>query len=257
MGRIQHLTMVDLRRNPPKPVNSLWGQGLIVKPSLVHISAEQKVGKSLFAKQLLHALVDTSVTEWLGFSIATCRKVMYLNEEVPQSGVYNRMCIMYGEQPHTWDDAFVVPAERGLRIDSDPRMLYDTLEEHRPDVLCIDPWDRYHTCDTGSNQQMGILLDRAWHAARTFDAVFMFVHHWNKEGIGDMRSSFSRPRGAGRLTGDPDSNFTLTKLPDGVIQLDAQLRHGEWPGPVRLRRNAFMRYERVHGSPESHEEGGR
>lgn len=240
---VKIVSIADMRASPPPPVASIWGDGFIIRPSLVNIMAEQKVGKSLFAEQLLKAWVDPNQHEFLGFPVKTLGKVLYLNEEVPQGSVHSRHNIMWGDRPAVWHANFLTGEDRGLRFDTDPALFYTIIAENLPDVVCIDPLDRYHTWDTNSNQQMGMLLERLTLPCRRFGTVVVFVHHFNKEGINDMRSPFSRGRGAGRLTADPDSIFTLQKKGDGIIELDAQLRHGEWPGPVQLIRDHFMCYQ--------------
>jgi len=244
MGRVTSMSLADLYANPPAPPVSLWGEGWIVHPSLVVIGAETKVGKSLFAMDLLMALADPARTAWLGAPLATVKRVLYLNEEVPQSGVFARAQLMWGTEGRQCFANFLVPPERGLRFDTDHKAFYEIVCETGADVVCIDPIGRYHTRDENKNQEMGLFLDGLHAAVKRANATVVAVHHFRKAAPGVAESPFQRFRGASRLVGDADSLFTIEKSEGGYV-LGAELRHAEWPGLLKLTRGVNLRYELV------------
>ena len=244
MGRITPVSLSDLYENPPSPPRALWGDCWIAHPSLVVIGAETKVGKSLFAMDLLMGLADPNRATWLGAPIATVKRVLYLNEEVPQSGVFRRAQLMWGEQNRAWHASFIVPPERGLRFDTNPKAFLEIAQEVGADVICVDPLGRYHTRDENSNQEMGLFLDAMSAAVTRAGVTVVLVHHFRKSAAGVAESPFQRFRGATRIAGDADSLFTLERSEGGYV-LDAELRHAEWPGVLKLRRGSNLRYELV------------
>jgi len=243
--RITLVSLADLYANPPPPTEDLWGRGWIIHPSLVLIGAEQKAGKSLFAMQLLWNLLNPGVVSWLGQPMATVSRIAYLNEEIPQASVLDRAHLMWnGTSPEKWVENYLVPPERGLRFDSDPRAFYEICEEMSADVVCVDPLARYHLLDENLNQHMGLLLDRFSAVVKFQHRTVVMVHHFRKAGIGDTRSAFSHLRGASRLTADPDSIFALQPyVGSKKFQLGGQLRHGEWPGDLLIERDAHALYQ--------------
>ncbi len=98
-----------------------------------------------------------------------------------------------------------------LRLDTpkDQLRLADTVREHRPVLLILDPLIRLHRVDENDATQIGALLSYLRELQRQFQLAVLLVHHSRKD------SQSSRPgqalRGSSELHGWGDSNLYLRR----------------------------------------------
>ena len=98
-----------------------------------------------------------------------------------------------------------------LRLDTptDRWRLADTVREHRPVLLILDPLIRLHRLDENDATQIAALLSYLRELQRQFQLAVMLVHHARKD------SHSSRPgqalRGSSELHGWGDSNLYLRR----------------------------------------------
>jgi RecA-family ATPase len=219
-------------------VESLWGDKWIIHPSLVIIAAEPKTGKSILTMDMLAAFADPSRLEFLGGATPGSKRVLYLNEEVHQPGVYERVQKLFGSEGAIWEGNYFINSIRGIRLDCLPHnRLAELVTECKADVVAIDPIARYHSW-TEDNIHMGILLNEVlWPVVRSGTTVIV-VHHFNKMQNADTRHAWARIRGGTRLVADPDSIFSMVSDDDSSLEVEfnAQLRHGPWAGKRTLYR---------------------
>jgi len=98
-----------------------------------------------------------------------------------------------------------------LRLDTpkDQLRLADTVREHRPVLLILDPLIRLHRVDENDATQIAALLSYLRELQRQFQVAVMLVHHARKD------SHSSRPgqalRGSSELHGWGDSNLYMRR----------------------------------------------
>ena len=98
-----------------------------------------------------------------------------------------------------------------LRLDTpkDRLRLADTVQEHRPVLLILDPLIRLHRLDENDASQIAALLSYLRELQRQFQLAVMLVHHARKD------SHSSRPgqalRGSSELHGWGDSNLYMRR----------------------------------------------
>jgi hypothetical protein len=98
-----------------------------------------------------------------------------------------------------------------LRLDTpaDRQRLTQTVQEHQPILLILDPLIRLHRVDENDASQIGALLSFLRELQRQFNLAVMLVHHARKD------SNSSRPgqalRGSSELHGWGDSNLYMRR----------------------------------------------
>jgi len=98
-----------------------------------------------------------------------------------------------------------------LRLDTpkDRLRLADTVRQHRPVLLILDPLIRLHRLDENDATQIAALLSYLRELQRQFQLAVMLVHHARKD------SHSSRPgqalRGSSELHGWGDSNLYMRR----------------------------------------------
>ena len=114
-----------------------------------------------------------------------------------------------------------------LRLDTpaDRQRLTQTVQEHQPILLILDPLIRLHRVDENDASQIGALLSFLRELQRQFNLAVLLVHHARKD------SNSSRPgqalRGSSELHGWGDSNLYMRRKGS---QLTLSTEHRAAPG---------------------------
>lgn len=99
-----------------------------------------------------------------------------------------------------------------LRIDEEKGKdaLCKLVEQHRPQLLVIDPLVAIHGSDENDNLKMRQLIMRLQDIARRFDLAVVLVHHLRKRGV--INDAGQMIRGASDLRNAVDSHLSLRKV---------------------------------------------
>jgi hypothetical protein len=200
-----------------------------------------KAHKSFFTNQL--AMCVAAGNDFIGFGTSDVpRKVLILQAELPPS----RMMERFLKQMKAFDPAV---AERVLACHTASRFRLDdpsceqirsAVNEHKPDLLIVDPLRNFHSSEENSSTEMGKVL-AVLDDIRDNGPAVVLVHHSGKNS--------KQPRGSTVLPGWYDSQLQLS-LPTGpernLQTVSFDLRHGV-PTPalqLRFKAETFL-FERL------------
>lgn len=102
------------------------------------------------------------------------------------------------------------------------KILYDIVEETKPNVLILDPIGKMHTCDENSASEIGALFtffDRLKKINPEKEMAVVLTHHFkklNKEFVKSADDNLDPHnfRGSNRWFSDPDTIITVQKVRD-------------------------------------------
>lgn len=119
-----------------------------------------------------------------------------------------------------------------LRLDQlrDRQRLTETLAEHRPAFLIIDPFIRFHRIDENSSADVSGLLAYLRELQRRFELAILVVHHTRK---GWSESAGQALRGSSDFHAWGDSNLYLRRRKEQLI-LTMEHRCASSPDPIPL-----------------------
>lgn len=140
------------------------------------LAAPPKARKSWAVMQLAHAVATG--TPWLGFDIPQPRKVLYVQAELPNWMVAERIVQMYGSDPLDNVAFFYVPAANLLE-DDDLQGLLDAVQSYEAELVIIDPVANFWQGDENSSSSVNQFFDQIAKIQALNCAVVM-VHHTRK-----------------------------------------------------------------------------
>jgi len=140
------------------------------------LAAPPKARKSWAVMQLAHAVATG--TPWLGFEIPQPRKVLYVQAELPNWMVAERIVQMYGSDPLDNVAFFYVPAANLLE-DDDLQGLLDAVQSYEAELVIIDPVANFWQGDENSSTSVNQFFDQIAKIQALNCAVVM-VHHTRK-----------------------------------------------------------------------------
>lgn len=223
-------TLEEIRKDtkPPFIVNDF-----LPSAGLAMVAAPPKARKSWCVMQLAHA-VGTG-TDWLGFSVPQAQKVLYVQAELPNWMVAERITQMYGEQSLENVKFFHVPAANLLE-DDDLQGLLDSVNEFDAKLVIIDPVANFWQGDENSSSSVNLLFSQVARIQALGCSVVM-VHHTRKTDVNE-RLSPQHQRGSNVFFARPDAVMTLSPMlyPGEVphTMADFALRAAETPEPMKL-----------------------
>lgn len=237
-------TYTAFRCNPPKEVKFLWGDasnGLMQEQSLTMVHGGEKMGKTLLVSALAIAAARGD-DNYLGFKLKEGGfRTLIIQNEVHLRGQYERFETMLAHNGLTDEQAsrIMLNTCRNISLYDEGAMSWFRLRVRRwkPDLVIIDPLARLITSDENDNAAVGRALAPLLALRDNPGLAILVVHHDGKVGESTiMRPAHQRSRGANRLTADPDSIISLTRL-KGSIRLSCLPRYGKIMEPIRLRIN--------------------
>jgi KaiC/GvpD/RAD55 family RecA-like ATPase len=207
-----HYKALDLSSPAPAPrwlVEELIGRGDVVLQT-----GEPGVGKSWLSMSLAIAVADEGDT-WLGRSISTHGRVLYIDEENGEEIVRQRLEKLGLDLDATENLRYV--HQQGVRLDRYPERILDEAVAFDPVLIVLDSLTRFHTQDENSAGAMAALFNDAINPlARETGATVLLLHHVNK---GDSTSGFGRARGSGDITASIDTGLDVREGGSGRINV--------------------------------------
>jgi hypothetical protein len=241
---IEVIDAADLVAREFKDEPALVGGGLIVPRAFVVNGGPAKRGKSLLV--LNREIRRAQARTFLGFP-ATPGRTLYLQAEIPEPQLKQRLVLMLGDSPDGQVDAEVLRTRlltvtrRGLFIDQPDG--YDTvrrmIELHEPDLLSLDPLARFMTGEENSARDVGQLVNALDRLIQEYRIAIELTHHAGKPSSNDPRKGGQRLRGSSALFGAADAVTMLDRTENGWL-LSFELRHAEEPAPMTLERTPSL-----------------
>ena len=235
---IEVLTIDALLRKEFPPADTMLGGNLLDKEGALLISGPQKVGKSLFATQLALSLAGRR--DFLGFGVGQHDyKVLILQAEVSQQRMKDRFLKQVQAYPEAARDRILNACVfSSVKLDHDEGVttVHGWVDEHKPDLVIVDPLANFHSGDENQAQDMSkvtTVLD----SIREKGVAVALVHHHGK-GSSNNRNVGHKSRGSSVLPGWYDSHLSLEWAePKKTVRLQFELRHGEVPEDMILKLN--------------------
>jgi hypothetical protein len=196
------------------------------------ISGSSKAGKTL---SLLHlGLAAANGSTWLGHRTATS-KVIYLDFELKKRIAARRIAEMVNanDQYDPKNQNFMYCSLRGQsRTLEDLVHHIEDLEDHRPDLVIVDPFYKLATgADENDAGAISEVVNRMEKFSERLDCSFVYAHHFSKGNKSDT-DHIDRASGSGVFARDPDAILTLTPHEEeDHLVLEATLRDFPTPSP--------------------------
>ena len=206
------------------------------------LSAPAKLGKTRF--MLGMALAIATGKDAMGFTIAKPRRVLYVQAELSERSLQERLKKMLAAFPA--DEKLV---RENLLFCNDPRLkltradavlaIREAVELHRPEVNVFDPLYKFNTGSEDRVQDMTAFFDPLDALIYDFGvAVALFHHHGKGSGEG-LATPAHRNRGSSTIADWADSLLTLTfeDAANDIVKLTFTLRNAEEPEPKAFQRD--------------------
>jgi hypothetical protein len=190
------------------------------------------IGKPMFAER-----------EDIMVPVAPLKVLVIENEGAP--GFFQEKLALMTEQLEGEDRALarenvLVWGEGGwprLKLDheGDRETLQRALDEHRPDVLFMEPFRSLHRGEENSSTDMQLLMDTIADLAAEYGAGVLLTHHENKGGPGDDGEQMTAARGSTVLEADSAVMERYKQVRANVSELSwIKTRFGNRAAPVRM-----------------------
>jgi len=226
------LSLEQMMTHNTDPMPKQVIEGVLHKGSKMIISGSSKAGKTL---SLLHlGLAAANGSTWLGHRTATS-KVIYLDFELKKRIAARRIAEMVNANDHydPKNENFMYCSLRGQsRTLEDLVHHIEDLEDHRPDLVIVDPFYKLATgADENDAGAIGEIVNRMEKFSERLDCSFVYAHHFSKGNKSDT-DHIDRASGSGVFARDPDAILTLTPHEEeDHLVLEATLRDFSTPPP--------------------------
>lgn len=248
------LSLSDLLR--PRPRVEHWIEpGLLPRSGKLLFGGEAKTGKSWSSMSMAYSMATGSPL-W-GCPDFSCSpgKVMILDKELGEDTLASRAARFFSgltsEKLLLYSDRFVAFTGNPLFKFDAPggrRALESLVDQHRPNVIIVDPVSRFLQGSDSSNDDVARFIE-------TLDQVrdrwrselglsFVLIHHFKKpeydyKGEKAHAGSAYNFRGASRWYDDADAVVTMVRYEvDGdrhwQLKCETRTRHGRGPGDLWL-----------------------
>ena len=224
------LSLEQMMTHNTDPMPKQVIEGVLHKGSKMIISGSSKAGKTL---SLLHlGLAAANGSTWLGHRTTTS-KVIYLDFELKKRIAARRIAEMVNanDQYDPKNQNFMYCSLRGQsRTLEDLVYHIEDLEDHRPDLVIVDPFYKLATgADENDAGAISEVVNRMEKFSERLDCSFVYAHHFSKGNKSDT-DHIDRASGSGVFARDPDAILTLTPHEEeNHLVLEATLR--DFPTP--------------------------
>jgi AAA domain len=227
-------SLAQLLEQQPATTPCLIEPGLLPAQGILFIGGEPKVGKSLLVANLALSLAAGS--NRTGFSIATPRRVLICQFELPLPQFVSRLALMRRGLGAAADHHLLVDTRAAGHLLSAPQGLQHFLtaaQAAAAEVIILDPLYSTHDQDENDTRAMAALCQALLRLRDASGAALIVVHHVRKSiNRHEIGSAF---RGSSALHAVGDSYLLLTRpspqLPN--LELRFQFRYAA-PQPARL-----------------------
>lgn len=191
------------------------------------ISAPAKAGKSLFVMNL--ALAIASGTKFLDYFDVSQGKVMYLQTEIGNFQLKERLTNVLGENYNHFADNLMIVSER-IKLDKKDgiEILRNLIIENELKVLILDPFYTLHNSNEDSSTEMAPVLSDIREVALDLNCLIIMVHHQGKAREGDSQTGHKH-RGSSSFADVPDGSISIKRNSKLSALFDAELRNLEAP----------------------------
>jgi hypothetical protein len=219
--------------------------GILPAQGIQLISAYSKMGKSIFAMN--EGLCIASGKGFLGqFRVSKPRRILYINEEISEKQMQDRVKIMMAAARVDGFSQFVnfeLINRSAIKIDTDEglKTTMRLIRYRRPAAVFFDCLWRFHGKNENKTEDMQKVMERFDYLVRTFKIAIVIIHHHGQPQKESGRNNFELLRGSSVIGAAGDSYLTLTRFSKGEIsnyqRLAFDLRNGAAPNDMKVFRN--------------------
>jgi len=191
---------MEERSTPPTPIID---DGILLEESLLLISAEKKVGKSMLGYNI--AIAISEGINFAFFKVPKPRSVLYMTAEGGQYPNEERIRKMGDCKNFSNENLTVVFNPKTLFDDEEKLEEFKALlDDVQPEVVIVDPLIRFHQQDENSSSGMTKIFGILRALMEEYSFALIIIHHLGKDG--------SRlARGSSAILGEYDSSIVLSK----------------------------------------------
>jgi len=255
-ARAMTLTEFMKKDIPPRDIfMACW----VEREHLTILGGRQKVGKSILAVNL--GLSVANGTDFLGFKVPQPRRVLYVQQEIAEPAMLDRLRIMVSGLGPSYADNFMIENTTGtplkLTSQADRQRLSDLLDHNKPDLLILDPFSTFHNKDENSAPEMTAVLEPIFELKYKFKVGILLIHHFGKPSLAERKGS-QRLRGSSVIGDRADALIMLDELPtmpqsanpalpgEFYAEISFDLRNDASPSPITVvRESATLWYRRA------------
>ena len=228
----------DFLKREIQPIPHIIGRGILPVRGKLIIGGEPKTNKSFLAMNIAwdlargHNIFDAAYKSGVPLMpVVQPYRVLYIEQEVGESGMRERVRGLIGDTPCEEVPFFVKTRDMNLRLDTEKgrEAIQREIEQCRPDVVIGDPMAKLHVSDENSNQAMGMILRVLDRWVETYGFSVILVHHTTKPLFDNPRKGGMKLRGASAIFGDADAVCDVVRLSashhrEPVLALSFELR---------------------------------
>jgi ribosomal protein L37AE/L43A len=219
------------------------------------LGGEQKIGKSLLALNIGISLARGE--SFLGLAVPKARKVLYLQQEIHNAGMLERLSKMTDiRESSVRNNLLFFAMDRVLKItrESDREQICKSIEETVPDLVIFDPYCTFHNDNENDTSQMNGVMDLFFGILRKYNIAILLVHHVGKPQLLARRGAHNL-RGSSAIPDRADATIVLSRPseflaslgkskvaskllpPSCYLNVEFNLRHDFEPSPFVIERN--------------------
>lgn len=198
-GRFKPLNL----RVPAPPVDWFLDQ-FLAAGDLAVVQGDPGLGKSMLCMDLAVAVAQGR-EEWLGIPLLKHGRVLYVDEENPESLIRDRLDRLGLEPLSEATNNVRYLHRQAVRFDKNPYELVEEALDYDPVLIILDSLTRFHTQDENNAGAISRLFDEGvLPLSREVGATVILIHHVTKT---DSNSGFRRSRGSGDIVANIDTGL--------------------------------------------------
>lgn len=234
--------LLDLMESEITPQPCWISPGVLPKGGTLLFGGPAKVGKSMLLLEMARALsTGTNPFGYNKIHVHQPVKVLYVEQEIGEYGLQERVLKVFGNEDKSvfGSKMWYVCKIPQMQLDTPVgrEILYNLVEDVKPQVLILDPIGRMHAYDENKNDQIQELfswLEELVKVHQGNNMSLILAHHFSKPS-GDP--NFGRDpldpynfRGASKFYDNPDSLITVSRLEN----LDTKGQYEAWKIKMRM-----------------------
>lgn len=153
--------------------------GILSRGDTMLIGADSKAGKSTFICGMIRQIVTGG--DVLGFKVTRPLKVLYMQAELREKRLKERLFPTYAKIPDTAKLNLYIWSTRGIILFNDHlRQIGDEIAFLKPDIVIIDPMLNFHNSSENDAQEMGQFFRMLDRLKEQHDFAIIMAHHFRK-----------------------------------------------------------------------------
>ena len=221
LGKI--LTFKDIIEDDSLPPEAIIENGVLLDQSLLIIIAPAKSKKTFLCMNFAKAIA--SGNGFAGFDVNEKNRVLYLCAEGGYYPNRDRIKVMSKDMKDDDLKTILFPKYINMVIDNndDFEDLKKIIDEHKPKVVIMDPFIRFHNVDENSSTCMSGIFKRLRELIEIHNISIILVHHSGKDPT-------KGGRGSSVITGEYDSAIIMKNKANST-KISFDMRHVDTPDP--------------------------